>query len=339
MNETITLIFDDDDNGLTIHLPQHPDKNLPMIRRVTDIYSFFEYLINADFRDYPDLTDREYYDKIRNTVLGFLYSPVEIQKVRKVLCCSDDEDSAEAQVFYFRCLINELIQYENGFDLFFLECMSTYWIALSHHHIRIQPIYNLPLQISDEEWKNMKKSEVIYKIYCASQEVNKKETPYIRYYEDINEKRIKAVLSALLIEIARRGKVVRQCKNCGRYFVPINRTDAIYCDNPSPAEPKLTCKEYGSQRLPYIRQREDELSKLSRNILSKKGTLAKRHPENLTYKENYDYFRFERKKWINALKESPSNEQLRSEYQKWLLKMDKQYSVPEAKGFVYPDNK
>jgi hypothetical protein len=336
MNNSITLIFDDEDIGFSIWQQQVPEKNTPLIRRVTDMYRFFERLINTNFHQEFDCSSNDAYENIRNTVLGYLYSPVEVQLISEALSRENINDSAGGQVFRMQSTVDQLMEYDNGFDHFFLEYMSTYWIALSHHHVRIQPAYHHSLGLSKEEWADMTTSKAIDLCYRATQELDKKRVSYIRYYEDIKDNRISSVLSAILIEMARRGKVVRKCKNCGRYFVPSNRSDAIYCDNASPLEPKLTCKEYGSQRLSYIRQREDELSKLSRNILSKKGTLAKRNPDNSTYRENYDYFRYERKKWNERLKASPDNEQLRYEYRCWLTRMDKQYSVPEAKGFVYP---
>ena len=41
---------------------------------------------------------------------------------------------------------------------------------------------------------------------------------------------------------------INKCKNCGKYFIPSNRSDEKYCDNPSPQKPKKTCKQYGAKK-------------------------------------------------------------------------------------------
>lgn len=132
---------------------------------------------------------------------------------------------------------------------------------------------------------------------------------------------------ASLRELSLRGKVVRQCANCGRWFVPENRSDTLYCDRISPQEPAMDCKTYASQRLWYQKQKNDELSVLSRNILSAKGMLAKRNPDILAYRRSYDYFRAERMKWKKALEAGAVS---REEYREWLLRMRDQKIIKEA---------
>lgn len=154
-------------------------------------------------------------------------------------------------------------------------------------------------------------------------------------YEDIYP-RLEMILYASVIELARRGKVVRKCQNCGKYFIPDKRSDTLYCYNPSPADSSLPCNEYAAKKLSYIRQCATDVSKLSRNILSKRGTIAKRHPESIEFKESYDYFRYNRKLWIEKLNNDPNNDELIELYRKWLQKMNSSKAIPEAKGFVHP---
>ena len=65
----------------------------------------------------------------------------------------------------------------------------------------------------------------------------------------------------------------------------------------------MTCKEYGTRRLWYERQKEDELAKLSRNIASAKAMLAKRNPDIPQYAESYNYFKAQRLVWIKDIKD------------------------------------
>jgi hypothetical protein len=139
--------------------------------------------------------------------------------------------------------------------------------------------------------------------------------------------RITQTALASFQEISERGKVIRKCANCGKYFLPENRSDTMYCDKISPQDPKMDCKTYASQRLWYQKQKKDELAVLSRNILSAKGMLAKRNPDIPAYQQSYDYFRTERMKWKKAVE---SGEVTRDAYQEWLLHMQEQKIIKEA---------
>lgn len=110
----------------------------------------------------------------------------------------------------------------------------------------------------------------------------------------------------------------KRCKNCGRFFVPLSRSDEMYCNSPSPQDKARSCKEYGSQKLWYDRLKNDEVAKLARNVYSAKQMLVRRNPDILAYKEMFEYFKAERKKWERQLK---SGEKSRDDYLAWLNKM------------------
>ena len=115
--------------------------------------------------------------------------------------------------------------------------------------------------------------------------------------------------------------IMKKCEICGKYFVPLLRSDAIYCDRPSPADPNLTCKQYGSQKRWYERVKKDEVEMLAKNVYSSKQMLAKRNPDIPAYKDMYDYFKSENKKWQKAMR---SGEKTKVEYLDWLKKMKTQ---------------
>lgn len=148
-----------------------------------------------------------------------------------------------------------------------------------------------------------------------------------RYKYTIPEYRLEGIAIASILEITRCGKIIKKCRNCGRYFIPPNRSDAIYCNNPSPMEPELSCKEYGTRRLWYERQKEDEIATLSRKIASAKSMLAKRNKDIPEYAQSYDYFRTERKRWKKAVEEGTRT---REDYRTWLLLMQSQKVIKEA---------
>lgn len=110
----------------------------------------------------------------------------------------------------------------------------------------------------------------------------------------------------------------KRCKNCGRFFVPLSRSDELYCNNASPQDKTRSCKEYGSQKLWYDRLKNDEVAKLARNVYSAKQMLVRRNPDILAYKEMFEYFKAERKKWERWIN---SGEKSKEEYISWLNEM------------------
>lgn len=141
------------------------------------------------------------------------------------------------------------------------------------------------------------------------------------------EDRLRDVAIVSFFDLASRGKTIRQCQICGKYFIPAKRADTLYCDNPSPEAPEMTCKEYGNRRLWYERQKEDELATLSRKIASAKGMLAKRNPDIPQYADSYEYFKEQRLIWMKAVKEGTKTQ---DEYREWLLLMQSQKRIKEA---------
>lgn len=130
-----------------------------------------------------------------------------------------------------------------------------------------------------------------------------------------------------LQELIKSEKQIKPCKNCGKYFLPSSRSDEIYCDNSSPQDDALTCKQYGTRRLWYERQKNDELASLSKNIASAKAMLAKRNPDIPAYAISYEYFKKQRLIWQKAVKQ---NERSEDEYRNWLLQMREQKIIKEA---------
>lgn len=147
---------------------------------------------------------------------------------------------------------------------------------------------------------------------------------YILEPEEGTAYRLEKLAMISFKELSDRGKVIRKCQNCGKYFVPTKRSDTLYCDNPSPNAPEMTCKEYGTRRLWYEKQKEDELATLARKIASAKGMLAKRNPDIPGYAAAYSYFKEQRLIWKKAVKDGTKS---RDEYREWLLTMQNQKTL------------
>lgn len=128
---------------------------------------------------------------------------------------------------------------------------------------------------------------------------------------------VEAVLLSLFHLIQDR-IAIRTCANCGKFFVPLARADAIYCDRPAPQDSTKTCKTYGSKVLWYENVMNDDVAKLARNLYCSKQMLAKRNPDRPEYKKMFEYFKDERKRWEKQVK---AGTKTREEYAEWLRKM------------------
>lgn len=56
------------------------------------------------------------------------------------------------------------------------------------------------------------------------------------------------LLNLSFINIIEKRINIKECKNCGNYFITENRTDEVYCNRKSPQNPNKTCKEYGAKK-------------------------------------------------------------------------------------------
>ena len=133
---------------------------------------------------------------------------------------------------------------------------------------------------------------------------------FIYMMNDINSFFIFEVYQILEKEI-----LIKRCANCGRYFIPINRSDAIYCDRASPKDKSMTCKEYGSQKLWYDKLKENKTMKLYRNIYMAKQMLAKRNPDIKEYQQDFEQYKIESKEWKKDIKDGTKTE---DEFVTWL---------------------
>lgn len=75
---------------------------------------------------------------------------------------------------------------------------------------------------------------------------------------------IKSFLQLLTFEYCRmkkENKLLKICKNCGRYFIPPKRSDSIYCPAPSPQNPEKACSEIGANFRQTVKRRNDPIER------------------------------------------------------------------------------
>ncbi len=74
-------------------------------------------------------------------------------------------------------------------------------------------------------------------------------------------------------------KVLKQCLNCGRYFIPKTRRDAKYCFEVSPDNPNKTCAEIAPQKIRSEKRKNDPIEREHNRTYSRLAMQAKRAKE------------------------------------------------------------
>lgn len=109
--------------------------------------------------------------------------------------------------------------------------------------------------------------------------------------------------------------VIKKCKNCGKFFVPDNRIDELYCSNIF--EDNKTCKDVGPFRTKQKLMQEDDSLRIYRNIYQKLLLRTRRNPDSLQYEKDFENFKKENAK---LKKDIESGKFSQDEYVNWLQK-------------------
>lgn len=147
----------------------------------------------------------------------------------------------------------------------------------------------------------------------------------IKNYDDVNLipfshgyfcETISGICYISLLEIINtKDLVIKKCQYCGKYFIPQNRNDELYCNNIYKDE--KTCKEIGSQGVFKQKLEQDDVSKLYRTTYHKKFNRARRNPDNEEYKKDFDWWRENAKRWKQDVE---NGKKTKDEFKEWLLK-------------------
>lgn len=226
------------------------------------------------------------------------------------------------EIVTFKAFLDELIESPNLFSFEFLEYLNVIEA--------IPPFSVQPCSVHNDHHRkgiSLSKSASLKELYSIFSGCNDPSNKEYRYDVLPFPFALVYIMVCSILEIARQGKVVRKCQYCGKYFIPAKRSDTLYCDNLSPENSDMTCKQYAASRLWYERQKEDELANLSRKIASAKGMLAKRNPDIPQYAESYEYFKAHRLTWIKAVKDGTKS---KDEYREWLIYMQSKKRIKEA---------
>ena len=109
--------------------------------------------------------------------------------------------------------------------------------------------------------------------------------------------------------------LIKKCKNCDKYFIPLNRSDTLYCDGTAPQDNNKTCKKYGAEKQYQENLKNDDVANRYRQTYMKLQMLVKRNPDMTNYKNKYEEFKQLSKQWKNDVK---TGEKSREEYLQWI---------------------
>lgn len=129
-----------------------------------------------------------------------------------------------------------------------------------------------------------------------------------------NIQNLAQIALASLFEIFSEGHIIKKCPNCNSFFVPLTRSDTIYCDEPAPQDLTKSCKEYGKY-VAYLKKTQMDLAtKLYKQIYNLKANRVKRC-DNSKLKEELESFIAEARAWKTDIKAGTREE---SDFIQWM---------------------
>lgn len=129
---------------------------------------------------------------------------------------------------------------------------------------------------------------------------------------------IKSSLSLLLFEITHSIQINQtfiRCSNCGHIFVPLGRSDAIYCLYPSPQSKSKTCREVGAQIARSNKEKNDVVTKEYRKAYMRYQMKTKRHPYDREKQRAFEDLTKGMKSWRKKLADGTATAE---EFLEWL---------------------
>ena len=115
---------------------------------------------------------------------------------------------------------------------------------------------------------------------------------------------IKSSFSLLIFDMAHvintEANIVK-CKNCGHYFIPEGRSDAVYCSYPLRVSKVKSCKAVGAQVRRATKEKSDAATKEYRKVYMRYKMMTNRHPEDTDAAEKFEKLTSEVRDWRNRM--------------------------------------
>lgn len=248
---------------------------------------------------------------------------------------------------YIERLINTIINYKYYFDLYFgisnlsdlkgkdmsyfqslfsidFEIPRQITYAIYKKNDTYFPLKNLVFSIYKETKDSNETVESLNDIFSYEKILNttnnlhkNKNIFYLKSYAINN---LKDILNIYFNYFTQENIHIKKCKNCNKYFIPQNRTDEVYCNNPSPQNPNKTCKEYGAKKT-YRDEIKSQPLKSEHNKTSQfyrmRINRAKNEKEKSLYKKKFNAY----KEQYQTKKEQYKKGKLKeADFIEWIIK-------------------
>lgn len=134
------------------------------------------------------------------------------------------------------------------------------------------------------------------------------DTLSIKKHNIYTSEKLSNILYVVLEQIVQAPNLpIKQCQNCGKYFIPSSRQDEIYCEFPD--EKGKTCKEKGALET-YKKNLENVPALLEyRRSYQKKIMIVSRNKDNKQLKKDFDKWKKEAQAKIKLFKQGKLEEE------------------------------
>jgi hypothetical protein len=143
--------------------------------------------------------------------------------------------------------------------------------------------HSFTMLVSDEEYEE-KQVDGFWSLYSENADCQQIDFRILLYEHGFHSVyNIKSSISLIMFEAAHAidaGTKFVKCKNCGRYFVPVGRSDSLYCGYPSPQDPTKQCRDVGANATRARKMKSDTLTQEYRRLYMRLKMALKRHPDN-----------------------------------------------------------
>lgn len=268
-----------------------------------------KWFYNAVFEKYDPVTAAMIVSEMGDLIHDYLWSDEETKKH------SIDELNKEIN----EDKIKTYILKDSGLDQFNTDTMGAVLLSAYHDYsYSYVAFYNCLVLLANDggEEEDVMRFMELYSKHMEFQHIEYKLALIDSKFAEIFT--IKSSLSLILFEAAHvldNETPIVKCKNCGKFFVPTGRSDAVYCTYPSPQDHEKTCREIGAQISRSNKEKSDITTKEYRKVYMRYKMLIRRHPEETKYEEQFNRLKNEVKEWRNKMAQGQTTVE---EFMNWL---------------------
>ncbi len=240
------------------------------------------------------------------------FEAVNSNRIDEFISVSNDSSSDQIKDFVYKDT-----GYSGAGGDTVLQLMLTAYVSAATTFAVIKMVFDKSFEQSyDDENSSMETLYSFYGAYADMQHIDFRIMGINGKLQSVYS--IKTVISLFLFEMANCMKnevTISKCKNCGNYFIPLGRSDSIYCMYPIEGTEDKTCKDVGAQNARALKERNDIATKEYRKLYMRLKMAATRHPDD---KEKQEILETLSKQNKQKRKQMENDEISTEEYLNWI---------------------